>query len=133
MIEAEDQLALPEDRCLFGVEVLRSASLLCLLAGFAGPVNAAAAEADDLSHLVVDRKHDPVAERVVEEAVLRVLGQAGLHDLLLGEARAHQLLNQHVPAARATRRGRVADPPLLLNLRGICLPSMPTAGSPSCR
>ncbi|MEH6375380.1 hypothetical protein V7793_13740, partial [Streptomyces sp. KLMMK] len=119
VVESEDEFALVEQvRLVRGVEVLRPPAFLGLFFRLAGPVDAPSAEAHDVLVLIVDREHDPVVERVDERADPAGGGEACVKELVFTEALGHQLAGQHVPAARATVGGGIAQAPLLLDLGG---------------
>lgn len=117
VMEPEDQLALAEQGGVVGgVEVFLALALLGLFFRLAGPVDAPAAEAHDLSVFVVDREHDAVVEVVDDVAALGAHGEACLQEFILGEPLGLELADQNVEAARVSVGGCVSQAPLRLYL-----------------
>ncbi len=93
-VDAVEDLGLPVDRRVGGVEVLGAVVVL---------VQLARAEADDLAADVADRPHQAAAE-AVDGAAAALLGDAGQEEFLVGEALAAEVAGEVVPAL-----GAVAD------------------------
>jgi hypothetical protein len=96
-VDAVEDLGLPVDRGVGGVEVLGSVVRL---------VELSRAEADDVSADVADGPHQAAAE-AVDGAAAALLGEAGEQDLLVGEALAAQEAGEVVPALGAVADGEV--------------------------
>ena len=108
-IQGKDVPAFVVYRCVRGVEVFGG-----------GIVHYPAAKANDVSTDVNDGEHDPIAESVIDAAVLVVDGQTGVQQIPLVIALIGQGLDQGVPAVGSEAQPEVgqggAGQPTLLQI-----------------